>query len=80
MTNHPRTSDEIREAYISFFREKGHQLLPPWPLVPIGDPTSMFTLTVPVLATRSITIVPEAELNLPRHVDRPPMWSASKLG
>jgi alanyl-tRNA synthetase len=43
MTNHPRTSDEIREAYISFFREKGHQLLPPWPLVPIGDPTSMFT-------------------------------------
>ena len=43
MTNQPRTSDEIREAYISFFRERGHQLLPPWPLVPIGDPTSMFT-------------------------------------
>ncbi|MGE0601861.1 MAG: alanine--tRNA ligase [Dehalococcoidia bacterium] len=43
MTEQPRTADEIREAYISFFREKGHQLLPPWPLVPIGDPTSMFT-------------------------------------
>jgi len=43
MTDQPRTSDEIREAYIAFFREKGHQLLPPWPLVPIGDPTSMFT-------------------------------------
>ena len=43
MTNPPRTSDEIREAFISFFREKGHQLLPPWPLVPIGDPTSLFT-------------------------------------
>ncbi len=43
MTEHPRTADEIREAYISFFREKGHQLLPSWPLVPIGDPTSMFT-------------------------------------
>ncbi len=43
MTKPPRSSDEIREAYISFFREKGHQLLPPWPLVPIGDPTSMFT-------------------------------------
>lgn len=43
MTNQPHTSDEIREAYVSFFREKGHQLLPPWPLVPIGDPTSMFT-------------------------------------
>ena len=43
MTDQPRTSDENREAYIAFFREKGHQLLPPWPLVPIGDPTSMFT-------------------------------------
>jgi len=43
MTNPPRTSDEIREAFLSFFRDKGHQLLPPWPLVPIGDPTSMFT-------------------------------------
>ena len=43
MTEHPRTSDEIREAYVSFFREKGHQQLSSWPLVPIGDPTSMFT-------------------------------------
>ncbi|WP_322796934.1 alanine--tRNA ligase [Tepidiforma sp.] len=43
MTTPPRTSDEIREAFISFFRERGHVLLPPWPLVPIGDPTSMFT-------------------------------------
>jgi alanyl-tRNA synthetase len=43
MPQPPKTSDEIREAYISFFRERGHQELPPWPLVPIGDPTSMFT-------------------------------------
>jgi len=43
MSQPPRTSDEIRNAFISFYREKGHQLLPPWPLVPIGDPTSMFT-------------------------------------
>ena len=43
MSKPPYTSDEIRDAYISFFKEKGHQLLPPWPLVPIGDPTSMFT-------------------------------------
>lgn len=43
MSKKPYTSDEIRETYLSFFREKGHQLLPPWPLVPIGDPTSMFT-------------------------------------
>jgi alanyl-tRNA synthetase len=39
----PRTSDEIREAFLSFFKERGHRELPAWPLVPIGDPTSMFT-------------------------------------
>ena len=39
----PRTSDEIREAFLSFFKERGHAELPAWPLVPIGDPTSMFT-------------------------------------
>jgi len=43
MTAHPHSSAEIRNAFISFFQERGHQLLPPWPLVPIGDPTSMFT-------------------------------------
>jgi alanyl-tRNA synthetase len=43
MTNPPRTSDEIRAAFLGFFQERGHVLLPPWPLVPIGDPTSLFT-------------------------------------
>lgn len=43
MPQPPRTSDEIRAAYLAFFQERGHQLLPPWPLVPIGDPTSLFT-------------------------------------
>src|SRR5688500_10098942 len=43
MTNPPRTSDEIRDAFVRFFQERGHQVLPPWPLVPIGDPTSLFT-------------------------------------
>ncbi|HML98610.1 MAG TPA: alanine--tRNA ligase [Tepidiformaceae bacterium] len=43
MSHPPRTSDEIREAFVSFFKERGHAHLPPWPLVPIGDPTSMFT-------------------------------------
>lgn len=43
MSHPPRTSDEIREAFLSFFKERGHAHLPPWPLVPIGDPTSMFT-------------------------------------
>jgi alanyl-tRNA synthetase len=39
----PRTSDEIRAAFLEYFQERGHVLLPPWPLVPIGDPTSLFT-------------------------------------
>ncbi len=39
----PRTSDEIRAAFLRFFEERGHAHLPAWPLVPIGDPTSMFT-------------------------------------
>jgi alanyl-tRNA synthetase len=43
MTNSPRTSDEIREAYLGFFRDRGHVIVPGWPLVPIGDPTSLFT-------------------------------------
>ncbi len=43
MTTPPRTSDEIREAFINFFREREHLVLPGWPLVPIGDPTSLFT-------------------------------------
>src|SRR5688572_18361474 len=43
MPQPPRSSDEIRDAFIRFFTERGHALLPPWPLVPIGDPTSLFT-------------------------------------
>ncbi|GBD23606.1 Alanine--tRNA ligase [bacterium HR29] len=39
----PRTSDEIRTAFVEFFKARGHVELPPWPLVPIGDPTSLFT-------------------------------------
>jgi len=43
MPNPPRTSDEIRETFLQFFRDRGHQHQPGWPLVPIGDPTSLFT-------------------------------------
>jgi alanyl-tRNA synthetase len=43
MPTPPRTSDEIRAAYVRFFQERGHAVIPPWPLVPIGDPTSLFT-------------------------------------
>lgn len=43
MSNSPQSSDEIRETFLRFFQERGHILLPPWPLVPQGDPTSLFT-------------------------------------
>lgn len=43
MSEPPRTSDEIRTAFVEFFKARGHVELPPWPLVPIGDPTSLFT-------------------------------------
>ena len=43
MPNPPRTSDEIRQAFLDFFKSKGHIQLSSWPLVPIGDPTSLFT-------------------------------------
>ena len=39
----PRTSDEIRAAFVDFFQERGHRALPAWPLVPVGDPTTLFT-------------------------------------
>ncbi len=37
------TSDEIRQSYLSFFEEKGHKIVPSIPLVPVGDPTLLFT-------------------------------------
>ncbi len=39
----PRSSDEIRAAFVAFFGERDHQHLPAWPLVPVGDPTTLFT-------------------------------------
>src|SRR3972149_10612903 len=37
------TSDEIRAAFLSFFEEKGHKILPSSSLVPHGDPTLLLT-------------------------------------
>ena len=37
------TGDEIRNAFISFFEEKGHQHMPSASLIPAGDPTLLFT-------------------------------------
>lgn len=36
-------SNEIRESYLKFFKKHGHALIPPAPLVPPDDPTTLFT-------------------------------------
>ncbi|GGG95188.1 alanine--tRNA ligase [Parapedobacter pyrenivorans] len=37
------TSREIREAFLAFFEDKGHQIVPSAPVVVKNDPTLMFT-------------------------------------
>jgi alanyl-tRNA synthetase len=37
------TSDELRRLYLSFFKDRGHPHLPMAPLVPLDDPTLLFT-------------------------------------
>jgi len=34
---------EIRQSFLSFFRERGHVIVPSAPVVPLDDPTLMFT-------------------------------------
>ncbi|MEO5343580.1 MAG: alanine--tRNA ligase-related protein, partial [Gammaproteobacteria bacterium SHHR-1] len=38
-----KTSAEIRQAFLDYFAEQGHQVLPSSPLVPGNDPTLLFT-------------------------------------
>jgi alanyl-tRNA synthetase len=38
-----RTSDQIRNDFLEFFREKGHAIVPSAPVVPLEDPTLLFT-------------------------------------
>lgn len=37
------TSNEIREKYLEFFKERGHVIIPSASLVPENDPTTLFT-------------------------------------
>ena len=39
----PLTSEEIRNSFLDFFKGKNHVQLPAWPLIPVGDPTTLFT-------------------------------------
>jgi len=37
------TTNQIRSAYLKFFQDKGHAIIPAAPLVPPNDPTTLFT-------------------------------------
>ncbi len=37
------TSNEIRQSFLDFFRQKAHAIVPSSPLVPANDPTLLFT-------------------------------------
>ncbi|MFH1089551.1 MAG: alanine--tRNA ligase [Candidatus Uhrbacteria bacterium] len=37
------TSNELRQAYLNFFKEKGHAIIPSASLIPENDPTTLFT-------------------------------------
>ena len=39
----PTSSAELRRAFLDFFRERGHEIVPSSPLVPANDPTLLFT-------------------------------------
>src|SRR6202045_366986 len=36
------TTDKIRQSFLDFFAERGHQVVPSAPLIPKGDPTLLF--------------------------------------
>ena len=38
-----KTSAELRQAFLTFFKDKGHEVVPSSSLVPGNDPTLLFT-------------------------------------
>jgi alanyl-tRNA synthetase len=36
------TANELRQKYLDFFKEKGHEIIPSAPVVPENDPTTLF--------------------------------------
>ncbi|GIW73465.1 MAG: alanine--tRNA ligase [Planctomycetota bacterium] len=36
-------TDEIRSSFLAYFEERGHRVVPSSPVVPLGDPTLLFT-------------------------------------
>ena len=42
MPSRPTTAQETRDAFLAFFREKGHEIVPSAPIVPQDDPTLLF--------------------------------------
>ncbi len=38
-----RSSSDIRNDFLEFFRSKGHRIVPSAPVIPYGDPTLLFT-------------------------------------
>ena len=37
------TADELRDAYLGFFKSKGHAVIPGASVIPENDPTVLFT-------------------------------------